>query len=66
MAITKRTLHDQTEIVGKWKAIQVRNVILIEEDGKEISSTYHRHVLHSSRCLYDPDSEKFTHTDTDI
>jgi hypothetical protein len=46
MAITKEVKYDRTEIVGDHKAVQCREVIIIKEDGVEISSTFHRHVLH--------------------
>ena len=44
MALTKTQENDKIEIVNKWN-IQIRNVIIIEEDGKQISRTYHRYVL---------------------
>jgi len=47
MAITKETEIGQIEVVGKYKAIQVRTDTVIEEDGKELSRSYHRHVIHS-------------------
>ena len=45
MAITKRTEEDKIEVVGKFKHIQVRTATVIEEDGVEISRSYHRHVI---------------------
>ena len=45
MAITKRTEQDKIEIVGEYKHIQVRTATIIEEDGVEISRSYHRHVV---------------------
>ena len=45
MAITKRTEQDKIEIVGPFKMIQVRTVTIIEEDGVEISRSFHRHVV---------------------
>ena len=46
MAITKETIIGQVEIVGEYKAIQVRTDTVIKEDGKELSRSYHRHVIH--------------------
>ena len=46
MAITKEVKYDKIEVVGDYKAIQCRQVTIIKEDGVEISSTFHRHVLH--------------------
>ena len=45
MAITKRTEQDKIEIVGEFKHIQVRTATIIEEDGVEISRSFHRHVV---------------------
>ena len=45
MAITKETVQDKIEIVGAFKHIQVRTATIIKEDGKEISRSYHRHVV---------------------
>ena len=45
MAITKEILQDKLGIVGSFKHIQVRTATIIKEDGKEISRSYHRHVI---------------------
>ena len=45
MAITKRTEEDKIEIVGQFKHIQVRTATIIEEDGVELSRSFHRHVV---------------------
>ena len=45
MAITKRTEQDKIEVIGTHKIIQVRTVTIIEEDGVELSRSYHRHVI---------------------
>jgi len=45
MAITKRTEQDKIEVVGVHKMIQIRTATIIEEDGVEISRSYHRHVV---------------------
>mgnify|MGYP001467284864 CR=1 FL=1 len=45
MAITKETIQDKIEVVGEFKSIQVRTATVIKEDGKEISRSYHRHVV---------------------
>ena len=46
MALTERKENDKIEVVGQYKAVQVRNATVIERDGVEISRTFHRHVLH--------------------
>ena len=45
MAITKRTEQDKIEVVGEFKHIQVRTATIIEEDGVELSRSFHRHVI---------------------
>jgi hypothetical protein len=45
MPITKKTITDQIEIVGIHRHVQVREATIIEEDGVEISQTYHRYVI---------------------
>ena len=65
MAITKRTENDKIEVVNKWN-IQVRTATVIEEDGAELSRSYHRHVLVPWVSSYDEETKKYTHTATDI
>jgi hypothetical protein len=48
--ITKELKEDKIEIVGDYKAVQVRTATVISEDGVEISRSYHRHVV---SCLDD-------------
>ena len=45
MAITKKQVEDKIEIVGEFKHIQVRTATVIEEDGVELSRSFHRHVV---------------------
>lgn len=45
MAITKETQIGKIEVVGKYKCVQIRNDIVIIEDGEELSRKYHRHTL---------------------
>ena len=42
MALTKTTVEDKIEVVGDFKAIQVRTATVIKEDGKELSRSFHR------------------------
>ena len=46
MAITKTTEIARIEVVGEYKAVQVRTETVIKEDGKEISRSPHRHTIH--------------------
>jgi pyruvate formate-lyase activating enzyme-like uncharacterized protein len=45
MALTKEVTQDKIEIVGKFKSVQVRTCTKVLEDGVEISSGFHRHVV---------------------
>ena len=45
MALTKVILEDKIEIVGIHKAVQIRTCTQVLEDGVELSSGYHRHVV---------------------
>ena len=45
MALTKTFEEDKIEIVGPYKAVQVRTATVIKDDGEEISRTFHRKVL---------------------
>jgi len=46
MALTKEVKCDKIEIVGDCKAVQCRQATIISEDGKELSRSFQRHVLH--------------------
>ena len=46
MGLDKQIVEDKIEIVGTFKAVQVRTATIISEDGKEISRSFHRHVMH--------------------
>jgi hypothetical protein len=48
MALTEETLEDKIEVVGEYKAVQVRTATVIKRDGVEISRSFHRHVLQCS------------------
>ena len=45
MSLTKEITQDKIEIIGKFKAVQVRTCTKVLEDGVELSSGYHRHVV---------------------
>ena len=46
MVLTERCENDKIEIVGQYKAVQVRCATVIERDGVEVTRSFHRHVLH--------------------
>jgi hypothetical protein len=45
MALNKTVLEDKIEIVGIYKSIQIRTATVIDEDGVELSRSFHRHVV---------------------
>ena len=47
MSLEKKVIQDKVEVVnvGDWSVLQVRTKTAIIEDGNELSSSYHRHVL---------------------
>jgi len=45
MALEKIVSEDKIEIVGEFKAVQVRTCTKVMEDGVELSSGYNRHVV---------------------
>ena len=46
MALTKEVKYDKIEVVGDSKHVQCRQATVISEDGKELSRSFKRHVLH--------------------
>ena len=65
MAITKEIIEDKIEVVGDYKAIQVRTATVIKEDGVELSRSFHRHALECVSSVKN-DDDTWTHTDTDV
>jgi len=45
MAITKEIIIGKMEVVTNFKHIQVRTDTVIKEDGKELSRSFHRHMV---------------------
>ena len=45
MALTKEAVVDKIEVVGQFKAVQVRTATIVKEDGVELSRSFHRHVI---------------------
>ena len=60
MALTERFENDKIEVVGTFKAVQVRKANIIEKDGVEISRTFHRHSLMPGTI---DESDNFVDTD---
>ena len=59
MALTKKTVVDKIEVLEKGH-LQVRTATRVMEDGVELSSSFHRHVLAPSTKTGD------TWNDTDL
>jgi len=45
MALTKETVVDKYEIVGDYKKLQIRDAVVIKDNGVELSRVYSRRVL---------------------
>jgi len=60
MALTEEQVEDKIEVVGDYKAVQVRTATVIKKDGVEISRSFHRHAMQCSTKSGD------TWGDTDI
>ena len=65
MAITKEIIEDKIEVVGDYKAIQVRTATVIKEDGAEINRSFHRRTLECVSSAKNEDNS-WTHTDTNV
>ena len=60
MALTKTIEIDKIEVVGEHKHVQVRTATIVKEDGKELSRTFKRHVIHAGTIDAD---DKWVDTD---
>ena len=47
MTLTKTIIDDKIEVVGDHKHIQIRTATVIKENGKELSRSFTRRVLHA-------------------
>ena len=45
MALEKVITQDKIEVVGEYRAVQVRTKTAVMEDGVELSAGFHRHVV---------------------
>ena len=59
MALTERFENDKIEVVGTYKAVQVRRAEVIEKDGVEVARSFHRHAL---SCGSIDESDNFVDT----
>ena len=55
MALAESIEYDKIEVVGKYKAVQVRKATVIEKDGKELTRSFERYVLYpDSNIISEP------------
>ena len=71
MALTETIEYDKIEVVGQYKAVQVRKATVIKKDGVELTRSFHRYVLQpgtldDSDNLVDNPLEKESDGVTDI
>ena len=45
MALAESIEYDKIEVVGQYKAVQVRKATVIKKDGVELTRTFERYVL---------------------
>ena len=60
MALTESIEYDKIEVVGQYRAVQVRKATVIKKDGVEITRSFHRYVLHAGTL---DDSDNLVDTD---
>ena len=51
MALSESIEYDKIEIVGPYKTVQVRKATVIAKDGKELTRSFERYVLHPDMDL---------------
>ena len=47
MALAESIEYDKIEVVGIYKAVQVRKATVIKKDGKELTRSFERYVLNA-------------------
>ena len=57
MSLEKIIKIDKIEVVGDYKAINIRQATVITDDGKEISRSFHRYVLNCDADISGEDAE---------
>mgnify|MGYP003320528448 CR=1 FL=1 len=45
MALSESIEYDKIEVVGIYKAVQIRKATVIKKDDKEIARSFHRYIL---------------------
>ena len=57
MALTETIEYDKIEVVGQYKAVNVRKATVIKKDDKEITRSFERYVLNSDAEISSQPSE---------
>ena len=60
MALSESIEYDKIEVVGQYKAVQVRKATVIKKDGTEMARSYERYVLQAGAL---DDSDNLVDTD---
>ena len=60
MALAESIEYDKIEVVGQYKAVQVRKATVITKDGTELTRSFERYVLNPGTI---DDSDNFVDTD---
>ena len=60
MALSESIEYDKIEVVGQYKAVQVREATVIKKDGKELTRSFRRYVL---QCGALDESDNLVDTD---
>ena len=60
MALSESIEYDKIEVVGLYKAVQVRKATGIKKDGVELTRSFERYVLHAGTL---DDSDNLVDTD---
>ena len=60
MALTESIEYDKIEVVGTYKAVQVRKATVIKKDDVELTRSFFRYVLHPGTL---DDSDNLVDTD---
>ena len=51
MALAESIEYDKIEVVGIYKAVQVRKATVIKKDDKELTRSFERYVLHPDQDI---------------
>jgi len=60
MALTESIEYDKIEVVGIYKAVQIRKATVIKKDGVELTRSFERYVLQAGTL---DDSDNLVDTD---